>query len=141
MAVVIVCDVCDTQFTPDAWTGLVMTIPGEMLETFVEDEQEYHACSWRCVAMLAKHYAPGIASRVEAREEVKIDEGALRRVEGISLDTEDGPYAEVLMGDDVQSNIQFGSTPLEERRQSDFEMPMDGITKDRQPIRLRRTDQ
>lgn len=142
MAVVIVCDVCDTQFTPEAWTGLVMTIPGEMLETFIDETQEYHACSWRCVSMLANHYAP------KGREEDVPEEEPARQINEVSLhstslDTFPGPFAEAVAeaDPDVQSNIQFGSTPLEERRQSDFEMPMDGITKDRQPIRLRRTDQ
>lgn len=143
MAVLIVCDVCDTQFRQDEWEGLTMTIPPEMLD-LSEDrgEETYTICSWGCVHGLAQHM---VGDAVDHTSPQDVDEPVDyvptdAVVEAVKRFEE--PRSEDVRPTGPVGTISWGNNPLESRVQPDDETPMEGVTRDRRvvgtQVRLRR---
>lgn len=139
MAVRIICDVCDRLSDPDEWMGLMMTIPGAMLGTFDGEELEIHVCSWECVFSLAHSKVPG-ADRYQAAHDADPETADLvydreeALAELIAQNAQAGAKAEA----EMSSPIAWGNNPDAGKKQPDVDIPLGGITKDRQQIRLRR---
>jgi hypothetical protein len=139
MAVLIVCDVCDTQFRQDEWEGLTMTIPPEMLDLSEDrDEETYTICSWGCVHGLAQHMVGDVVDHTSPQDvDEPVDYVPTDAVVEAVKKFEDFPGNSGPVG-----TISFGNNPLETRIQPTDETPMDGITRDRQiigtQVRLRR---
>lgn len=150
MTVLIRCDVCDDTFDPDDWEGLVMQIPSSMLAAAPADADEvdeYHICSWRCVAALAnsQYIREGETETMELRRlsTPPVVEESYRRPEFAEDDAQNDAERSHMTVPGVQGsqiNFQFGSTPLEKREQPTDEVPVGDITKDRRPVRLRKQD-
>lgn len=138
MAVRIICDVCDKLWEPDDWGGLSMTIPGALLGTFDGEEIEVHVCSWECVFLLSRSKIPGADRFQELAEEVE----TAKKAEEI-YDREEA-LAELIQTNAIAgakadaAAITWGNNPDAGRKQPDADIPLGGITKDRQTIRLRR---
>jgi hypothetical protein len=141
VAVRIQCDVCDYVASPDTWQGLAMTIPGELLGTFTGEELEIHVCSWRCVYILGRDKI-GMTPDDEMPDElelVKKDEPDLVYdreevvTELIQRNARAGAKAD-------QAAITWGNNPDAGLKQPDADIPLGGITRDKQQIRLRRKD-
>lgn len=136
MAVRIQCDVCDNVASPDTWLGLTMTIPGELLGTFTGEELEIHVCSWKCVFILSR-------DKIGMAPDAEVDDGPLVKRDEAVYDREEA-LAELIQTNAIagaearQAAITWGNNPDAGKRQPDAEVPLPGVTKDRQQIRLRR---
>jgi hypothetical protein len=133
MAVRIICDVCDELADPSTWSGLTMNIPGEMLGTFTGEELEIHVCSWLCVYNLAVSKAD-LRTTEPAPNKAQF-EGPLIDREALQAELDRSQEA---LGESQPAKIAWGNNPNAGKKQPDAEVPMDGVTKDRQSIRLKR---
>jgi hypothetical protein len=136
MAVRIICDVCDELSDPDTWAGLTMTIPGELLGTFSGEELEIHVCSWKCVYILADSKLPSTdeLSTVVGEDEPEKFQGPMIDREALQAELERSQSAY----EEKTNKIAWGNNPNAGLKQPDAEVPMEGVTKDRQTIRLKR---
>lgn len=139
MAVIISCDVCDETFPQAMWEGMAMSIPNNLLGLPDEGEESYTICSWECVFNLARHQV----DPEEAEEPVPYALTPAPRYETSEKGetTLEDAVAAFGLGDTNAGPIVLGTTPLEKRRQPSDETPLDGITKNRRNITLRREAQ
>jgi hypothetical protein len=143
VAVRIMCDVCDNVADPSTWLGLTMTIPGEMLGTFTGEELEIHVCSWRCVFILSR-------DKIGMTPDADVDDGPLVKRDAeeytaAPVDRDRERIAQELVARNAQAAadaeeamITWGNNPNAGRKQPDADIPLGGITRDRQTIRLRK---
>jgi hypothetical protein len=135
VAVRIICDVCDELADPETWQGLTMTIPGELLGTFTGEELEIHVCSWKCVYILAMDKAGPQIGAMERQAERELERD---QFEAAPIDNEREARAQQRAEEAAESAITWGNNPNAGLKQPDIDIPLGGITKDRQTIRLRK---